>query len=63
MAAALWGVKGLFDGWFDGSTIQKLIALTALIGTGGLVYLGLAWVIGAVDRDEILLLLRRKKVS
>jgi hypothetical protein len=35
----------------------------ALVAAGGLVYFAIAWTIGAMNRDDILILLRRKKVG
>jgi hypothetical protein len=35
----------------------------ALIGAGSAVYFALAWVTGGMDRDDLLVLLRRKKVE
>lgn len=63
MGAALWVVQGALDGRFAGSTGERLIALAALVGTGGIVYFAVAWVIGAMNRDDILILLRKKKVD
>jgi putative peptidoglycan lipid II flippase len=63
MAAALYAVRELLGGWFDGSTGRRLLGVTALIGTGGIVYFTVAWVIGAMNREDILVLLRRKKVE
>jgi hypothetical protein len=35
----------------------------ALVAAGGIVYFAVAWMIGAMNRDDILILLRRKKVG
>ena len=40
-----------------------LLGVAALVSAGGIVYFAVAWVIGAMDKDDILILLRRKKVS
>jgi hypothetical protein len=37
-----------------------LAAVTAIVGTGGIVYFGLGWVIGAINRDDVMILLRKK---
>ncbi len=63
MVAALYGVRTLLTGWFAGSVGERLVAVGAIIATGGIVYFAVAWVIGAMNRDDILILLRRKKVS
>jgi putative peptidoglycan lipid II flippase len=61
MAAALWLVREQLDGFFAGSAGRRLIGVAALVSTGGLVYFAVAWTIGAMDRDDVLILLRRKK--
>lgn len=61
MAAALYFVRQQLDGFFFGSTIERAVGLTALVGTGGLVYFGVAFAIGGVDREALLMLRRRKK--
>ena len=62
MAAALYGVREMLDGFFAGSAGERLIGVTALVGVGGMVYFVVAWMIGAMNRDDILILLKRKKV-
>jgi putative peptidoglycan lipid II flippase len=63
MAVAILFVRSLFEGFFSGSAGERLVATAALVGTGGVAYFALAWVIGAMDRDDLLILLRRKKVK
>ena len=63
MGAALWFVQGALADRFAGSTVDKVLGLVALVGTGGLVYFAIAWVIGGMNRDDILILLRKKKVT
>ena len=61
MGATLYGVNLGLGPMFDGSALDRMIALSILVGSGGLVYFGLGWMIGAMDRESILILLRRKK--
>ncbi|HEX8402777.1 MAG TPA: murein biosynthesis integral membrane protein MurJ [Allosphingosinicella sp.] len=63
MGAALWAVQAALAERFAGSTGDRLLGLGALVGTGGLVYFALAWLIGGINRDDILILLRKKKVE
>lgn len=63
MAAALYGVRELLEGFFAGSAGERLLGVAALISVGGLVYFVVAWFIGAVNREDILILLKRKKVA
>jgi putative peptidoglycan lipid II flippase len=60
MAAALLGVRSILGDWFFGGAIERAIALIALVGIGGLVYFGVAFLIGGVDRDAIASLRRRR---
>lgn len=61
MVAALFGVRTLLDGWFAGSVGERLVGVVGLVGVGGAVYFATAFAIGAMDRDAILVLMRRKK--
>jgi len=63
MGAALWLVQAMLAERFAGSTGDRLLGLVALVGTGGLVYFAVAWLIGGINRDDILILLRKKKVE
>lgn len=61
MGATLYTVNIFMGPMFNGGTIERLIALTTLVGAGGIIYFGLGWMIGAIDRDDVLILLKRKK--
>lgn len=63
MAAVLWLVREQLDGFFVGSAGRRLVGVAALVSAGGIVYFAVAWVIGAMNRDDILILLKKKKVS
>jgi len=63
MGAALYAVKIAIGDMYFGGTIEKIISLGALVGTGAIVYFAVAWAIGGIDREAILILLRRKKVT
>ena len=63
MAAALYGVRELFEGYFAGSAGERLLGVVALVSVGGIVYFAVAWIIGAMNRDDILILLKRKRVA
>ena len=40
-----------------------VVGTMALIGAGGIVYFALAWFPGGMDKEDVLVLLRRKKVE
>lgn len=61
MVAALAGVRMLLGDWFSGSVAERLAGVIALVGTGGIVYFVVAFLIGGMDRDAILVLMRKKK--
>jgi putative peptidoglycan lipid II flippase len=63
MAVALYLVREQLEGFFAGSAGRRLIGVAALVSVGGAVYFAVAWTIGAMNRDDILILLRRKKVD
>lgn len=60
MAAALFVLRSLLADWFLGSTIERAVGLALLVGIGGIVYFGVAFLIGGVDREAIASLRRRK---
>jgi putative peptidoglycan lipid II flippase len=60
MAAALYFLRELLADWFFGSIGKRFVALAALVGTGGLVYFTVAWMIGGMDKQAIKDLRRRK---
>ena len=68
IAAAAMGMTlrlatGWMGGMFAGSTIERMVGVGALVALGGIVYFGVGWVIGAINKDDVMVLLRRKKVS
>ena len=63
MGAALWFLTNLLADFMSHSKLFKIIGLAGLMAAGGIVYFGLGWIIGAVNRDDVMVLLRRKKVS
>lgn len=63
MGAALWMVQAALAERFAGSMGDRVLGLAALVGTGALVYFAIAWMIGGMNRDDILILLRKKKVT
>jgi putative peptidoglycan lipid II flippase len=60
MAGALFAIRESLEGWFFGSFLERAMALMVLVGVGGLVYFGIAFLIGAVDREAIAALRRRR---
>ena len=60
MAGALIGVRSVLADWFFGGVAERGIALMTLVGVGALVYFGVAFLIGGVDREAIASLRRRK---
>ncbi|HKR24885.1 MAG TPA: murein biosynthesis integral membrane protein MurJ, partial [Allosphingosinicella sp.] len=63
MAAILWLVQGQLEGFFDGSAGRRILAVGALVSAGALVYFTLAWTTGGMDKEDVLVLLKRKKVK
>jgi len=63
MGGALWAVRLMLADRFVGSTGDRLLGVAALVAAGGIVYFAVAWTIGAMNKDDILILLRKKKVD
>ena len=62
-ASTIWLVGSLLGDYFSGSVGQRLLGTVALVGAGSVVYFALAWVTGGMDKEDLLVLLRRKKVE
>jgi putative peptidoglycan lipid II flippase len=63
MGAILWfGIQAL-GGFMAQSKIYNIIGLGGLMAAGGLAYFGIGWIIGAINKDDVMVLLRRKKVE
>lgn len=63
MGAVLLLIQSRLGGLYSGSVGQRLVAVGALVSAGGAVYFALGWLIGAINKDDVMVLLRRKKVS
>lgn len=61
MGAALWFLTNALGPFMDQSKLYKIIGLGAMMAVGGIIYFGLGWIIGAINRDDVMVLLRRKK--
>lgn len=63
MAGAIMLVQSALAGFFSGSAGQRLLGTVGLVASGGVAYFVIAWFSGAMDKDDLLILLRRKKVK
>jgi putative peptidoglycan lipid II flippase len=63
MAAALWFMAQLLGGWFAGSTGRRLVALASGVGVGSIAYFGVAFIIGAFDRDGLKAMLKKRPTA
>jgi putative peptidoglycan lipid II flippase len=61
MGAVLWfGCSALTD-FMSGGKLPNIVGLGGLMGAGVLTYFGIGWIIGAINKDDVMVLLRRKK--
>jgi putative peptidoglycan lipid II flippase len=61
MVAALIAIRMGLAGWFSGSLGHRLAGVIAIVGGGMAVYFPLVWILGGTDREELRLLLRRRR--
>jgi putative peptidoglycan lipid II flippase len=61
MMATLWAIKTGLQPWFAGSVAKRMAGVMAIVGGGMAVYFPLVWVLGGIDKEELMLLRRRKK--
>jgi putative peptidoglycan lipid II flippase len=60
MTGVLWYLMPLMDDRYSGSVLDRMWSLTALVGAGAAVFFLVAYVIGALDKDLIAQLRRRR---
>ena len=63
MGAALWFGTQTLGRFMATGKLQNIVGLGGLMALGGIVYFGVGWVIGAINREDVLILLRRKKAG
>ncbi len=61
MGAALWYARDLLTGWYDAGLFARAGALIALIACSAIVYFGVAFAIGAIDRQRIAALTKKSE--
>ena len=62
MGAVLFFLQRLLGGAFAGGGFtERALGLMLIVGTGAIVYFGVAWVIGGIDREDFKALFRRSK--
>ena len=63
LGAALWFARDLLAPYYAAGIFARLFALLALVASAALVYFGVAYAIGAVDRERLALLRRRRSAE
>ena len=63
MAGVLWFLLQATMPWYSGSVGQRALGIVLLVGTGLTVYAVVAWTIGAVDKEDIAILARRRSAK
>jgi putative peptidoglycan lipid II flippase len=61
MGAALFGIRMVLSGWFEGSVGHRLAGVIAIVAGGMAVYFPLVWILGGTDREELKNLVRRRR--
>ncbi|RJY09257.1 murein biosynthesis integral membrane protein MurJ [Aurantiacibacter aquimixticola] len=61
MGAALWYARDLLTGWYDAGLLARAGALIVLVGCAAAVYFGVAFAIGAIDRQRIATLTKKRE--
>lgn len=60
MGAALWFARDLLTGYFAAGLLARLFALAVLVACAAIVYFGVAFAVGAIDRQRIATLTKKK---
>jgi putative peptidoglycan lipid II flippase len=62
MSALLWWLVPQFADRYGGNVIDRVWSLAVLVGAGGATFFAVAWVIGAIDKDLVRQLRRKRPV-
>ena len=60
MGAALWFLTPALEPWWSGGALARIGSLTLLVAAGALVFFGAAYLFGALDKD-LIAQIRRKR--
>ncbi len=63
MGAALWFARDLLTGWFSAGLFERLGALLILVLCSAVVYFSVAFAVGAVDKQRIAVLTKKRAVD
>jgi putative peptidoglycan lipid II flippase len=63
MSAVLWYLMGAWTPYFGGSVFDRVWSLSALVSIGMGVFFAVAWLVGALDRDLVAMLTRRRTAT
>ena len=61
MGIALFYARDLLTGWYSAGLFARLGALSVLVGCSAIVYFGVAFAVGAIDRQRIAALTKKKE--
>ncbi|MGB3795183.1 MAG: murein biosynthesis integral membrane protein MurJ [Alteraurantiacibacter sp.] len=61
MGVALWFTRDMLTGWFDAGLLARLGALLALVLCSAVVYFGVAFAVGAIDKQRIVTLTKKRE--
>lgn len=61
MGLTLYFLKPFGDAYYGGRAFERVVSIMSLVTSGAIVYFGLAWFTGAIDRSKLDMLRRKKK--
>jgi putative peptidoglycan lipid II flippase len=62
MGAVLYWLVAELNGYFLGTLLERVIGLAAVVATGMIVYFGVGYLVGAIDREKLSLLTKKRKI-
>ena len=63
MGAVIWYLAPFGDAYYGAGILARLSSILVRVGAGAVVYFGLAWVTGAIDRNKITMLTRKQAAN
>ena len=60
MSALLWWMMPMLEPYYGGGVFERIWSLAALVGAGGAAFFAAAFLVGALDKDLVTMLTRRR---
>jgi putative peptidoglycan lipid II flippase len=63
MGVTIYFLAPMGDAYYGAGALSRVLSILVLVGAGAIVYFGLAWVTGAIDKSKIAMLTRKQRAN